>query len=132
MRLTSTTARHCSSVSSSNGTPGAPAPGVVEEQVEPAESFDGVRDQSLDRRLVGDVADDRERLRAGRCHGRDGVVERCGPAAGDDDGESRRTECERAGAADAAATAGDDGHLHGRSGFGVVRGHGGHVSRRTS
>ncbi len=61
VRLMSTTVRHCSTVRSSSGTPGAGDAGVVEQQVDPAERLDGPAEESRHRVRIGDVGGHGER-----------------------------------------------------------------------
>jgi hypothetical protein len=100
--------------------------GVVEQHVEPTEGFDGLVEQGFDRCGVAGVGRHREGTRAGVACGCDGLRQRVGAPAGEGDVVTRVQEGDRAGAADAAARAGDDGDfVHGEvSGVGIEPGGG--------
>ena len=89
--------------------------GVVVQDVELAVAGDGFRNRGLDARPVGDVATQEMGIAAGI--GRDRARRRGRGLAGgdidvgDDDLGALLREALRGGAADAAAAAGDEGHL---------------------
>ena len=83
LRLTSTTAFHCAKVSSSSGHGGRAKPGVVEQEVEPAEARLDRREQALDRLRIADVAAMGDGAAAERADLARDLVELVAPPAGE-------------------------------------------------
>ena len=105
MRFVSTTVRHCSTVSSSSGTPGAPTPALLNSRSRrPKRSATSSNSASTDAGSVTSPAMATAPLPAWPAVSSNGPRRR--PAS--DDGEPRLRECDRGGAADAAAGPGDD------------------------
>ena len=108
VRLTSTTRRHSSIVRSSSGTARRARAGVVEEQVEAAEGLLRRLEEGADRLGVGHVGRDGEGPAAVRPRLVDGLRERLGPAAGQDDRVALGQQGEGRRPADPRPRAGDD------------------------
>ena len=111
VRLTSTTACHCSSVRSSSGRAGRADAGVVEQHVEAPERRAGRREQRAHRSRVGHVGGDRQRLPAAD-HGLvDRLLQRRRPATRERDAVAVAQQRQRGRLADAGAGAGDQRDL---------------------
>ncbi len=83
-----------------------PGAGIVEQQIEPAEALFGLCEQGADRRRIGHIGGDGKHPAAGGNTSRHCLVERLGPAAGEDDRIARRLKGQRNGPPDTASGAG--------------------------
>ena len=88
VRLTSTTVCHCSTVSSSSGTGGAPVPALLKSTSRRPNASLTCREQRLDGGGIGDVGRHDEGAVGAVAGGRAGRLERVGAAAGEDDVEA--------------------------------------------
>src|SRR5712671_2281830 len=83
--------------------------GIVEQDVEPSESFLGAGEQRPDRVGIADIGRHTERLYLQALDLADDRLQRLRPAAGDDDGEALLGERDRRRLADPASSTGDEG-----------------------